>query len=63
MIFGQTTYPRLSRFVQEIPQELLFEFGAKKKKAAQTVSLSGAERSRILKNTIAQFTNLSLIHI
>lgn len=57
MIFGQTTYPRVSRFVQEIPQELLFEFGGRKKKVAQAVSLGGAERSKILKNTIAQFTN------
>ncbi|HIV03273.1 MAG TPA: DNA helicase PcrA [Candidatus Aphodoplasma excrementigallinarum] len=57
MIFGQTTYPRVSRFVQEIPQDLLFEFGGRKKKNVQAVSLNGAERSRILKNTIAQFTN------
>lgn len=52
MIFGQTTYPRVSRFVQEIPQELLFEFGGRKKKVAQAVSLGGAERSKILKNTM-----------
>lgn len=58
MIFGQTTYPRVSRFVQEIPQELLFEFGGRKKKAAQAVAMGGgAERSERIKSTIAQFTN------
>ncbi len=38
MLFGQTSYPQVSRFVREIPQELIMEFGTKKRKAAASSS-------------------------
>lgn len=58
MIFGQTTYPHVSRYVREIPQELIFEFGAKSKKTGRKNSLSDEfERLVRTQNTAARFAN------
>lgn len=56
MLFGQTSYPHVSRFVREIPPELIMEFGSKKTRTAARLSgtaLSGS--SKISESTIKKF--------
>ncbi len=47
MLFGQTSYPPPSRFVKEIPDELIMSFGAKKKKTAGNIQSVNSSFDRI----------------
>lgn len=58
MLFGQTSYPSASRFVKEIPFELVMEFGTRKKRT-MPVSHYGAtmEKSESVRGVITKFEN------
>ncbi len=57
MLFGQTSYPSVSRFVKEIPPELIMEFGTKKKKPAQTYNLDSYLSKSNARSVIEKFEN------
>jgi DNA helicase-2/ATP-dependent DNA helicase PcrA len=58
MLFGQTSYPAMSRFVKEIPPELIMEFSVKKKKPVQAYNLdSYMGKSANARSVIEKFEN------
>ncbi len=58
MLFGETRYPAVSRFVKEIPNELIMEFAARKKKTQPNSSINmGTYKSEGVQNAIKNFEN------
>lgn len=61
LLFGQTSFPMPSRFVREIPQECIMEFGKKKRSTDHTQAAEPANRAPVQKtaSAISSFASMT----